>query len=97
MLPESETGSGTTYMSCCGKTICCGCLFAHNLQCNFQAICPFCRCPTPNEKESLEQLNNRVKVNDANAYYELGTAFIDGDHNFNLEMSHDQAREKGLQ
>jgi hypothetical protein len=75
MLPEGELGGGLGYMSCCGKVICSGCCHAHSLQSKWEPTCPFCRSANPtNGKEYLERLNKRMKANDANAYFSLGTS-----------------------
>ena len=89
MLPETERGGGQAYWGCCGKIICSGCCYAHNVQCRWEATCPFCRSPIPKKMEdgsplgngnkNLERLNNHIKANDANAYFELGTTYLYGD------------------
>jgi TPR repeat protein len=92
MLPEGKRGCGQAYSCCCGKIICCGCWYAHE-SCNMDNTCPFCRAPTPDTVERfLEKLNRRTEVNDAEAYFRLGTGYMKG----NKEMKVAQDREKGL-
>jgi hypothetical protein len=35
--------------------------------------------PLGNGNKNLERLNNHIKANDANAYFELGTTYLYGD------------------
>lgn len=93
MMPQGDVETGQAYMSCCGKNICSGCCHAHDLQSIWGASCRFCRSPKPEKKNNLKRLEMRIKANDANAYFHLGTAFLHGDE----EMEVMQDREKGLQ
>ena len=73
-IPTLETGS--KYYSCCGKTICSGCIYAPVYDNNGNKIkkkCPFCRTPTPSSLEdAIDLLKNRVNMGDAIAMYCLG-------------------------
>ena len=59
------------YFACCGKTVCGGCLFQHQVR-NGQT-CAFCREPIPKtEEEELAQLRKRVELKDPEAFCNLG-------------------------
>jgi hypothetical protein len=77
LLPR-ESGRGKTFMPCCGKTICCGCDHAHQLQSSGRPTCPFCRAKTPFAKECIKMLKKRVDANDADAILQLGRYYIYG-------------------
>ena len=88
MLPMPYTigayGCGTNkmYMSCCGKTICHGCIMATAAEVkkgNIKKWCPFCRIPiAPTDKEALDRIEKRVKFHpdDADAYFALGGHYV---------------------
>ena len=76
-------GSGSTYYSCCGKTVCCGCVHApvYDDQGNVivEKTCPFCRTPRPaSEKEVIERTTKRAELDDPIAIYNLGCYHRDG-------------------
>jgi len=66
----------TSYQPCCGKTICYGCVMAAEKEMekgNMKRCCPFCRLPlSKTDKEDFKRLKKRMKLNDANAFYDLG-------------------------
>jgi len=63
-------------MSCCGKTICSGCIYAVK---NINDLCPFCRIPPPNtHKKVIEQIEKRINNNDPSAIYGLGSCYFAG-------------------
>jgi TPR repeat protein len=73
---------GTTYMPCCGKSICEGCVVAAHgamIEGELNALCPFCRIRLPQSndvnREKLKQCKQRMKLNDASAFYTLGRAY----------------------
>jgi TPR repeat protein len=81
------------YYSCCGKSICDGCLFSFCESINY-AQCPFCKAERDNitDEEEIEQLMKRVEVNDANSmhvlgsYYDLGSAGLLQDREKAIEL-----------
>ena len=101
-LPTLNTGS--TYMSCCGKLICSGCIHApvYDDQGNKVAkeTCPFCRATKPKSNDEIvEREKKRVELNDPIAIYNKGVYYRDGygypqDHGKALELWH-QAAELG--
>ena len=93
-LRLSRLHTGTRYISCCGKTICGGCIHAGGMTDNDQ-LCPFCRALVPKlEEEILERTMERVEVDDAQAMYQLGCCYAKGvyglpqDHAKALELWH---------
>ena len=80
-LPMHQKGS--KYMSCCGKKICSGCIYApvYDDQGNkvVERTCPFCRTPTPKStEESIEREKKRAEANDAVAIFNQGNYYRDG-------------------
>ena len=81
-----------SYFACCGKTICCGCVFHHKIRILEQAAergqkpetvvptCAFCREPMPtSNEEMLARTRKRVERNDPVALCNLAMAYGDGD------------------
>ena len=84
-LPILNTGR--RYKSCCGKTICSGCIHAplYDNQGNEVANdkCPFCRVPTPSSNnEIIERVQKRMENDDAKAIYSIGNWYKDGKYGF---------------
>jgi len=83
MLPL-PFGIECTYMSCCGKYICTGCV------CNLtRAVCPYCNTPTPRDiEEQIKRSFERIdKFNDANAMANLGVHYKLGENGFPINYS----------
>ena len=76
-LPAMETGS--KYHGCCGKTTCNGCIHAVAIR-DEEDKCPFCRTPAPHSDEILEQMNKRIELEDAEAIYNLGCYYNNGQY-----------------
>ena len=79
--------SGSTYYTCCGKMICCGCAYApmyDNLGNEInEKKCPFCRTPTHESVEEYnERLPKRVELGDAKAIFMLGNYYRHGEYGF---------------
>ena len=76
-------GTGKMYMACCGKVICCGCMYApvYDNQGNevVKKLCPFCRSPPPNSDEEFINIHEkRMELNDAEAIYSLASFYSNG-------------------
>ena len=78
LLPSLDTGS--KYRACCGKTICSGCIHAVAKRDGGVGLCPFCRTPTPDPEEAVEQIKKRMEIDDAEAIYEMGICHSGGSH-----------------
>ena len=100
LLPTNETGR--RYKSCCGKIICCGCVFAQLIRDRKTVpLCPFCRNPTPSTgQEFIIRMQKRADVGDVEAFFNLGCYYTNGmyglpqDYPKALELLH-QAAELG--
>jgi len=88
-LPNS--GAQPMYQSCCGKTICNGCVFTsvdEMKKGNIKKWCPYCRIPVyRSKKEYIERLVNRTELNDAEAFYELGQFYTQGGMNISQDKN----------
>ena len=83
MIRLPYLGTGRMYMSCCGKVICCGCLYApvHDNQGNVikEKTCPFCRTPlSTSDDEDMKRMEKRIKLNDTRAIYNMGCYYAQG-------------------
>ena len=67
-LPMPLDAGKTTFMSCCGKWICNGCIYAHyssNLYDRVKASkCVFCRTPASDKEEYRKRTKERIEAND---------------------------------
>ena len=99
LLLPSLIDTGYKYRSCCGKTICSGCIHAVEKR-DVVGLCPFCRTPAPNPDGLVEHFKKRMELGDAHAIYGLGCFHDDGmygfpqDHVKALELYH-RAKELG--
>jgi len=100
MLPGmgEDRVMGRTYMSCCGKTICNGCIYtvqsraASAGRSEEDDICPFCRTPPPSSHDELiKRYNERADLNDKDAIYCLGCIYDKG--KYGLPQDHVKALE----
>ena len=78
ILPSLNTGR--RYMSCCGKFICRGCIYAGAWAfVGYDQLCSFCRTPASKSgEESIEWIKKRVKVDDAVSIHVLGCDYAAG-------------------
>ena len=79
-LPSLYTGR--TYMACCGKSICSGCVhgFQSRITKKEHDVCPFCRTPAPATNEEIVKRNEkRIKMNDPVGMSGIGCMYRDGD------------------
>src|SRR6056300_1372642 len=60
----------TTYKSCCGKTICNGCVYAMGEEAHGRGklvLCAFCRVPSPSsDEEGIKRIKKLMKADHAN-------------------------------
>ena len=74
---EELADMGTeTYYSCCGKSICGGCILSFRMSGNDEN-CPFCKSDhvDKTDEERVDELMRRVEVNDAGAIFALGNNY----------------------
>ena len=79
--------SGSTYMTCCGKMICSGCMYAPVYDDKGNKVttktCPFCRIPAPKSyDEATERIKKMSSGGDAKAICTIGTYYFHGDYGF---------------
>jgi len=79
MLRLPTLVSGRTYMVCCGKMICSGCIHAVQSRAakagriKEDDICPFCRTPPAiTDEETIGRYEKRIELNDTYAIYNMG-------------------------
>ena len=77
-------GQECTYMACCGKDICIGCVYHLT-----RRHCPYCnsRMPCSVEENNTWILERIEKYNDAEAMNMLGCYYQDGDEGFPVDYS----------
>jgi TPR repeat protein len=83
-----------TYSSCCGKSVCTGCLYSLTIDSGKISNCPFCNSDRDNktEEEEIVQLMKRVEANDVGAihalagYYQQGTFGLQQDKEREMEL-----------
>ena len=82
-----------TYYSCCGKSICAGCVHSFIKSGNHNK-CPFCNADHvgKTDDKKVEDIMKRVDVNDAGAMYVLGSYYYHGQ----LGLSQNQEKAKEL-
>ena len=67
-----------TYYSCCGKSVCIGCLYSFAMSGNDEK-CPFCNSDRDKtEVEQVEEMMKRVEANDAGAMHVLAGYYHQG-------------------
>jgi TPR repeat protein len=84
-------GSGKTFMACCGKTICGGCIHEYFLQSNGSPTCPFCRVDAPSDEEFIKMLQKRIDANDANSIIHLAREYLNGNKNLSIKKDTNKA------
>ncbi|EJK68727.1 hypothetical protein THAOC_10070 [Thalassiosira oceanica] len=62
-----------TFMVCCAKLVCNGCIVAAEKR--GMDLCPFCRAPTPDASQLLAMVQKRVDAGDPMAMWSLGTHY----------------------
>ena len=59
------------FKSCCGKVICCGCIYAMKKNEGVE-LCPFCRTPSVSrEKEDIERVKKLMDSGNAEAFFAM--------------------------
>ena len=75
-------GVGRSYMTCCGKSLCAGCVMESWNEMEkgeMKHSCPFCRLPLPNsDEENIKRCKKRMGLSDSQAFYVLGRHYNEG-------------------
>ena len=97
-LPMPSIHTGRIYMTCCGKMICSGCVYAPLYDDKGNEVdnekCPFCRTPDSRSDEDIGRMNKRVDIGDIEAicimgiYYANGMNGLSQDYGKALELWH---------
>ena len=83
-LPSLVTGS--RYKACCGKLICSGCIYTSK-RVSGRDLCAFCRMPAPASREEiLQRTMKRMKLKDAQAIYQMGVYYAQGQNGLPQDM-----------
>jgi len=83
MIRLPALGTGQTYMACCGKVICNGCIHAFQSRATRKKKdekCPFCRTPAPSDEENIINYKKRIELNDPIAMFNQGGYYFEGGH-----------------
>ena len=78
---EELASMGTDqYYSCCGKSICTGCVYSFCESGNDEK-CPFCKAERrgKTDEDRVEEMMKRVEANDAGSIYQLANDYYHGD------------------
>ena len=72
--------NGSIYMACCGKVVCCGCIYAVQIRSSSgPSLCPFCRTPAANsDEEIINRHEKRADLNDPKAIHSMGVYHAEG-------------------
>ena len=86
-LRKPTLHTGSKYQSCCGQSICCGCIHAPVYDDQGTEVdnekCAFCRTPYPTSNEDVvKRLKKRLEANDVMAMYHVGNYYRDGRNGF---------------
>jgi len=95
MIPIPYTsgigGVETIYQTCCGKTLCYGCMLSTYIEIHkgkMKSCCPFCRLSIAEDnKVNIDRCNKRIELNDAEAFTSLGSQYKDGSMGLPRDMS----------
>ena len=86
-LPLIENNTGTTFHTCCGKSICDGCEYALD-ESGAKDLCPFCRTPPPNSnEEQIKRVNKLMEKGNANAFYLLAGYYAQGTNGLTQDLA----------
>ena len=85
-LPLPLYDGQSYFKGCCGKTLCCGCVYATMFEAAMRGkqkdkanICPFCRTPPPKtDEEDAKRVVKLVEKGNADACQQLAGYYADG-------------------
>ena len=76
----------STYAACCGKFLCSGCNFQHQMKSGERPTCAFCREPiSQSAEEALVPLRKRVERKDPNAMFHMALEYGYGLHGLSVD------------
>jgi TPR repeat protein len=78
-LPLPLQADEVTFESCCGKTVCNGCIHTMMQREEGDHLCPFCRTPeAKSDEENIKRLKKVVEAGNPYAFNVLGKCYDDG-------------------
>jgi len=84
-LPLQHGSQTESFMPCCGKLICAGCVFTMEKSEEGMDVCVFCRAPPPSSyEEGPKRLKKLMDKGNANSFFTLGMAYSNGGSNYVL-------------
>ena len=93
MLPLPFDAKHHFFKSCCGQTICMGCVHSQNIEDyrnagEYVGTCVFCSAPgRTSEKQVRDDLKRGVARNDASSFHNLGTYYMHGRYGLPKKMT----------
>ena len=80
LVPLINGNKTESFMACCGKSICIGCIYAMEMS-EGKDLCAFCRTPQPcSAEEQIKRLHKLMDKGNANAFGALGGCYFNGTH-----------------
>ena len=90
-LIPTLTAEQSIFMPCCGKMVCCGCIYAMEMS-EGKDLCAFCRMPPPSSDEvSIQGVKKLMNKDNAEAFNQLARAYSDGV--LGMPQNHEKANE----
>ena len=95
MLPQPLRNDQAMFQSCCGKTICCGCIHAQvkeDIKSGKReeeiGACPFCRKPdVRTDEEANKRLKHMLERNNARALHIAASYYMNGERGFRRDSN----------
>ena len=88
MQPLPHEPNVSSFMSCCGKTICSGCIYSIEMESKAKDLCAFCRTPhSSSYEEEIERINKLIDKGNGEAYYSLGGGYLNGELGLPQDMT----------
>ena len=78
MLPLPYENKTSTFQTCCGKVICCGCIYAMDMS-GGKDLCAFCRTPLPSsDEDDIKRTKKLMDKGNGEAFYALAGYYARG-------------------
>jgi len=79
LLPLPIDIGQSAFHSCCGKTVCNGCIYEMAMSGGGKDLCPFCRTPpASSDEESIQRVKKLMEKGNTKAFYTLGGCYETG-------------------
>ena len=87
LLPLINGNKTESFMACCGKSICIGCLYAMAMS-EGKDLCAFCRTPPSySDEKEIKRLKKLMDKGNAGAFTSLGGCYTFGGHGLPQDMA----------